>query len=170
MESFIMNCLSQCKSFIILYFFFLFCLFSFVSCLPLNDKIEIRGIGVIVPEPSEFFDEFYDNSYALLIGASKYQNPGWCILESVPDEIDRIANVLKKHKFQIIKVLDPDRDQLVKAFDNFINEYGFDDNNRLLFFFSGHGHSPENSTKGYIVPVDAPHYNKDEKNFKRKAI
>nr|VFJ48670.1 MAG: Formylglycine-generating enzyme, required for sulfatase activity, contains SUMF1/FGE domain [Candidatus Kentron sp. DK] len=39
-----------------------------------------------------------------------------------------------------------------------------------LFFFSGHGHTRDNGNKGYLVPVDAPNPNRDEKGFVRKAF
>ncbi|WP_069472482.1 caspase family protein [Candidatus Marithrix sp. Canyon 246] len=48
--------------------------------------------------------------------------------------------------------------------------YALDENNRLLFFYSGHGYSRLNGSKGYIVPVDAPNPNFDDKGFVRKAI
>jgi len=55
------------------------------------------------------------------------------------------------------------------AFD--FQDYGFDKNNRLLFFYSGHGYTRNN--KGYIVPTDAPNpqlNEKSEKGFLKKAV
>ena len=57
-----------------------------------------------------------------------------------------------------------------EAFEDFIDRYGFDEGNRLLFFFSGHGHTRKRGKKGYLVPTDAPDPRYDEKGFARKAI
>ncbi len=73
----------------------------------------------------------------------------------VPDEIDQIAASLKSQGFHVVKVINPTSDQLSEAFEGFIDKYGFDENNRLLFFFSGHGHSRKGGTKGCLVPTDA---------------
>jgi formylglycine-generating enzyme required for sulfatase activity len=41
---------------------------------------------------------------------------------------------------------------------------------KIIFFYSGHGYSRLNNTKGYIVPVDAPDPNVDKKGFLDKAV
>ncbi len=64
-------------------------------------------------------------------------------------------------------------DALGKRFEKFINDYGFDKNNRLLFFYSGHGHTRTDewdNEKGYLVPTDAPNPHFDEKCFLQKAL
>ncbi len=66
--------------------------------------------------------------------------------------------------------MDPDSSQLKDAFENFINDYGYDQGNRLLFFFSGHGHTRKNGKKGYLVPTDAPNPHNVEKGFLRKSL
>jgi hypothetical protein len=58
--------------------------------------------------------------------------------------------------------------QLRARFNTFINQYGFDKDNRLLLFYSGHGHT--RGKKGYIVPTDAPNPDSDEKSFLQKAL
>ena len=67
-------------------------------------------------------------------------------------------------------VMDPNGRQLYQAFESFINQYGFDPDNRLVFFFSGHGWSREDGRLGYLVPGDAPRPNRDLKGFKQKAV
>ena len=56
------------------------------------------------------------------------------------------------------------------AFEDFIGKYGYNKKARLLFFFSGHGFTRLDGTKGYLVPSDAPNPFKDEKGFLRKAL
>ena len=91
-------------------------------------------------------------------------------MESVPYEIEQVEMALKKNGFHVVKVMDPTSDTLNEAFEDFIGKYGFDTDNRLLFFFSGHGHTRKRGKKGYLVPSDAPDPRYDEKGFVRKAV
>ncbi|MBI2192379.1 MAG: SUMF1/EgtB/PvdO family nonheme iron enzyme [Planctomycetes bacterium] len=111
----------------------------------------------------------YAGSYALLIGVSDYTG-GWPDLDAVPSEMEAVEQALSLHGFQVQKVLNPDGDGLERAFKSFIQEHGYEESNRLLFFFSGHGYTRENRQKGYLVPADAPDPRKDEKAFLRKAL
>ena len=52
-------------------------------------------------------------------------------------------------------VINPDSKQLQAAFEDFVDQYGYSESTRLLFYFSGHGHTLANNTKGYLVPTDA---------------
>ena len=111
----------------------------------------------------------YKASYALLIGVSNYTS-GWRKLESVIKEIDEIEKILREKGFVVKKVIDPDSKQLKDSFENFVDEFGYAEDNRLLFFYSGHGHTRKEGTKGYLVPVDAPLPAKDDKGFFSKAL
>ncbi len=128
-----------------------------------------KGIQVVVADLSGRQVDLYEASYALLIGVSDY-TAGWPDLGSIGGELDQVEAALKKQGFVVIRVMNPDSDQLARAFEDFINGYGFDRNNRLLFFFSGHGHTRDSGEKGYLVPADAPNPNRDEKGFLRKAL
>ncbi|MCP4369052.1 MAG: caspase family protein [Deltaproteobacteria bacterium] len=110
----------------------------------------------------------YKESHALLIGVSDYTN-GWPDLNSIPGEMEDIEDALKQNGFRVEKVVNPNSTQLYTAFRDFIENYGYDKDNRLLFFYSGHGYSREKG-KGYLVPIDAPNPRKDEKGFLRKAL
>jgi formylglycine-generating enzyme required for sulfatase activity len=109
----------------------------------------------------------YLGSYALLIGESNYTN-GWDDLESIPSELDKVEEVLISQGFRVEKSLNLNAKELKKRFETFINQYGWDENNRLLFFYSGHGHTRKG--KGYIVPTDAPNPNFNKRGFLRKAV
>lgn len=127
-----------------------------------------RGVAVI-KDTSGREVGFYKNSYALLIGVSDY-TAGWPDLESVPGELQAVEKVLRDFGFEVVTHLNPDRQKLEDAIQDFINEYGFDPQNRLLFFFSGHGETRLEGRKGYLVPADAPLPTKDEKEFLKKAL
>ncbi len=133
--------------------------------------IASRGISLDVSKPGGGMEQIplYKDSHALLIGVSDY-TAGWPDLESIPSEMALLESSLKSQGFNVEKVLSPSSDQMVQAFDGFIDRYGFDPDNRLLFFFSGHGYSRMNGKKGYIVPADAPDPRVDERGFLRKSV
>jgi hypothetical protein len=135
----------------------------------LSSASQTKGIKVVVKDTSGRKVGLYKGSHALIIGISDY-TAGWPKLESVPYEINRVEAALKKQGFHVVKVMNPTSDELNEAFEDFIDTYGFDEENRLLFFFSGHGHTRKRGKKGYLVPADAPDPRYDEKGFARKAI
>jgi formylglycine-generating enzyme required for sulfatase activity len=62
---------------------------------------------------------------------------------------------------------------LRRAFDTFINTHGQEEEDRLLIYFAGHGHTLKpkyGGDMGYIVPVDAPNPQRDEVGFRARAL
>jgi len=51
-------------------------------------------------------------------------------LESIPYEMEQVEVTLKKQGFHVVKVMDPTSDDLNDAFEDFIDWYGFDPENR----------------------------------------
>jgi len=131
---------------------------------------DTRGLKIRVKDPQGQIIELYSESHALLIGASHYQDPKWPDIESIPGELKQVEKILKAHGFLVQTHLDPTKRQLKNYFADFIDQYGYDKNNRLLFFFAGHGYTRQDGNKGYLVPVDAPSPLEDEKGFQRKAL
>jgi|TARA_Y100000294_G_scaffold73409_1_gene69237 hypothetical protein len=131
---------------------------------------DTRGLKIRVKDPQGQTIELYSESHALLIGASRYQDPGWPDIESIPGELKQVEEILKAQGFSVQTHLDPTKRQLKDHFADFIDQYGYDENNRLLFFFAGHGYTREDGNKGYLVPVDAPSPLDDKKGFQRKAL
>jgi len=113
--------------------------------------------------------QFYEHSYALLIGVSDY-SAGWPDLQSVPGELDRVQRALESRGYTVFRYDDPGGDQLARAFERFIDDYGYEEKNRLLFFYSGHGYTRRDGRKGYLVPADAPSPVQDERAFLRRAL
>jgi len=134
-------------------------LYIFPACLGilLTAQICTAALGIKLTTNSQSspvtIDLYKEGSFALLIGISDY-TAGWPDLEAIPRELDKVEEELKRHGFSTTRINDPDSKALKRAFEDFINTYGFSENNRLLIFFSGHGHTRKN--KGYIVPADAP--------------
>jgi|GEM_PF-1384531 len=114
----------------------------------------------------------YGHSHALLIGAGNY-TAGWPKLANVATDIRQVRKALESIGFEVEIVEDPDYQELRQAFTSFINRYGYEVDNRLLFYFAGHGHTVKQAygeDMGYIVPVDAPNPSVDRSAFLSKAL
>ena len=102
----------------------------------------------------------YENSYALLIGNSKYRDPSWPDLTDVPQDIAAVKAVLENvHGLKTEVAVNQTRELLLKLIDQFISKYGQRSNNRIVFYFSGHGYTSllsDGRRMGYLVMSDAP--------------
>lgn len=130
--------------------------------------------GVAVVEGAASLDEApfqYGASHALLIGVSEYTG-GWRPLVGVKEDIPEVAAALQPHGFSITTVLDPDGRDLERALDDFLEAHGYEEDNRLLIYFAGHGATLElrGGEMGYIVPADAPLIDKDRRGFMKTAL
>jgi formylglycine-generating enzyme required for sulfatase activity len=150
-----------------------------VSVVPRGQKVE-RAAGIELPQQRGVdlkvgggkTVKLYDKSYALIIGVSDYTN-GWQRLPGVKQDIAIVRPALEKHGFQTVVVMNPTYTQLEEAYRSFIQQYGFGVENRLLFYFAGHGHTVRqsyNEDMGYIVPVDAPLPERDPQGFANRAM
>ena len=131
-----------------------------------------RGIKVVIRDKSGTQVGLYENSYALVIGVSDYTS-GWHDLPGVEKDIVAVKEVLEEHNFHVTVVENPDFVKLRQVFDDFINRYGRKLNDRLLFYFAGHGHTLRKGYGGeigYIVPADAPIPDMDLNGFLAKAL
>lgn len=100
----------------------------------------------------------YSASHALLISVSDYlgtARKGWRRLDATGKELDAVAGVLRRHGFRVRRVSDPNGAELQGAIQDFLAQYGRDENHRLLVFFSGHGYTDKDTEMGYLVPADA---------------
>lgn len=132
-----------------------------------------RGLGLTSITTAEGEEiALYQGSYALVIGNSDY-TAGWPDLPGVKKDIVAIQAELESQGFQVEVVENLTRPQLDQAFTDFITQYGQSSDNRLLFYFSGHGHTLKLSygdEMGYIVPVDAPNPNTEQASFIANAL
>lgn len=114
----------------------------------------------------------YDGSFALLIGISNYTN-GLPALMGVSMDMASVKQKLENQGFKVILKLDIDLQEMGDAYNSFINTYGQEENNRLLFYFAGHGYTLKTTLGeelGYIVPVDAPSPSTNQSEFQNKAM
>jgi tetratricopeptide (TPR) repeat protein len=146
-------------------------IFLYVYTVQGEEKSEGKTKGITIKNREGKDIIYYKSSYALLIGIWDYDYWRKFNEKSFNEEIQQLEMCLKEQKFEVRTVLNPNSQQTKAAIEKFREDYGVDKDNRLLFFFSGHGHSRENNTKGYIVPKDAPIPGNEEreKEFLRKA-
>lgn len=116
----------------------------------------------------------YEGSYALVVGASKYDSDkGWQNLPGVLEDVGAVKAALEAHGFTVETLIDPSRAAFDQKMREFIDRYGQKENNRLLVYFAGHGatvDTVDGRNLGYIVPRDAPLPDRDKVAFKRTAI
>jgi hypothetical protein len=119
-----------------------------------------RGVAVvpIVTQAGEQVG-LYEESHALVIGVSKY-TAGWPSLPGVKDDVRAVKAGLQTAGFAVTEVNDPTRAQLDQAISQFIADKGQKENNRLVIYYAGHGHTLKpkygGDPLGYVVPADAP--------------
>ena len=134
---------------------------------------ETRGLAVVeVRDRAGAQVALYEESHALVIGVSDYTG-GWPRLRGVKKDVPLVKAALESQGFSVTVVMDPDRDGIDRAFRDFIERYGDTANNRLLFYFAGHGHTMRlayGGDMGYLVGRDAPNPNVDKRGFKQAAL
>lgn len=133
---------------------------------------QVRGITPVQVTYAGTTETLYQQSHALLIGVSAYNN-GLPVIPGVIDDISAVKAVLEENGFDVTVVLNPDNLALEEAFRKFIGRYGQLPENRLLFYFAGHGHTvmmPYDEEMGYICPVNAPNPARDSTDFEQKSM
>jgi len=135
---------------------------------------ENRGIRrVVIKNKAGQKVGLYKESHALVIGVSEYNN-GWPKLPGVQKDVQVVTTSLRNNGFHVETVIDPNSRELTQAFKLFISRYGRKTENRLLFYFAGHGHTIKpkwgGQPMGYIVPKEAPNPNMEESKFKDIAM
>ena len=130
----------------------------------------IRPVSLQIPNGGEV--QLYQGSYALVIGISDYQDNAWVDLDSVGSDVEAVSETLEEHGFTVQTLMNPTKDRLLDGISDFIDAHGYEQENRLLFYYAGHGHTQERNDRkfGYLVPVDAPNPFENEKEFFRKSL
>ena len=146
---------------------FLILLLLFSTCLFSQE----RGFKVVrTPQGKEI--ALYKGSYALVVGNGKY-TAGWDELLGAVKDAEEIADVLRRKGFRVTLVKNVDKRTLLSEFSNFTFRYGQDEDNQLLFYYAGHGHTTTLASEeelGYLVMVDAPLPEKDPQEFDSKSV
>ena len=139
-------------------FFNLICVM--IVFLASTELFSQRGMSVTVRTESGKEFDLYKNSYALVIGNGAYPvKNGWNPLPGAIEDVREVAEVLEKQGFNVILKTDVTKAEFNKAFSEFIYKSGKDKDNRLLFYYAGHGFTTKAATGedlGYLVMLDTP--------------
>ncbi|MFK8080796.1 MAG: SUMF1/EgtB/PvdO family nonheme iron enzyme [Granulosicoccus sp.] len=165
-----MNCLHLVKALVVLLTIAVLPLSALAdNATPTSSETANRGIHrkvltAVTHDESKTL-ELYGASHALLVGVSRYTV--WPQLNSIGGELDEVDRALTSSGFNVERLTDPDSKALKNGITDFINNYGYDPENRLLIYFSGHGHSI--GERGFLLPVDIP-LPENRQEFRRKAL
>ena len=143
----------------------------FISTTDLHPQTS-RGMKISVRTSAGEHIELYNASYALVIGNGNYTN-GWDPLPGALQDVKEVAAALKTHDFNVTLKTDLTADEFEDAFLTFVLEHGADENNRLLFYYAGHGYTlplANEQERGYLVMIDAPDPDTDKLGFVRGSI
>jgi formylglycine-generating enzyme required for sulfatase activity len=139
----------------------------------------IESRGPMVPVWVKAHDQeqpfaLYQQSHALLIGNSDYaDDAGYGDLLTIPEELDQVAVVLEQQGFSVTRANNLTYRNFKKTVEEFFFAHGYNKENRLLLFYSGHGETVDN--RGYLIPVNGVSWlqakqNQREEDFFRSAI
>ena len=131
-----------------------------------------RSIQVVVNTPEGKRIDLYRESYALVIGNGNYRN-GWDPLPGALRDVREVATALKKQGFRVSLKTDLTKDSFSRVFGKFVLTHGRREDNRLLFYYAGHGHTQKMTTGeelGYLVMVDAPAPEKEPVEFSLASV
>jgi len=142
--------------------FLFFCIFcSAIVFITATELFPQRGMSVIVRTEDGEELALYKNSYALVIGNGAYPvKNSWNPLPGAVNDVREVADVLERHGFNVTLKIDVTKAEFNKAFSDFIYKSGKDKDNRLLFYYAGHGYTTKSATGedlGYLVMLDTPH-------------
>lgn len=142
----------------VLLFFALFSVKIQVIAVPEVSAQEGMKITVHTKDGTEL--PLYKDSYALVIGNGDYSSEnGWQSLPEAVNDAREVAEVLERHNFNVTLKTDVTKMEFDEAFLDFIYTSGQASENRLLFYYAGHGYTAQSVTGedfGYLVMLNTP--------------
>ena len=129
-------------------------------CIVITKASAQRGMNITVYTENGEELPLYKESYALVIGNGTYPaKNGWKPLPEAVNDVKEVAEVLKRHGFNVTLEIDVTTAEFHKAFSDFIYKSGKDQDNRLLFYYAGHGYTTKSAIGedlGSLVMLDTP--------------
>ncbi|MEZ5816218.1 MAG: caspase family protein [Hyphomicrobiaceae bacterium] len=118
--------------------------------------------------PSGIIERLYASSHALVIGNDAYSGqPGWPKLGKAVSDAVAVKTALEAQGFAVTFHQNLGSNELKRAMREFFIRNGTSERSRLFVWFAGHGYTTRG--EGYLVPVDAPHPDKDVE-FRSMAV
>ena len=141
-------------------------LFSNILCsvillITVSELFPQRGMKIVIRTEDDAELSLYKDSYALVIGNGAYPvKNGWNPLPGALNDVKEVTEALKRQGFNVTLKVDVTKAEFNKAFSDFIYKSGKEKDNRLLFYYAGHGYTTKSATGedlGYLVMLDTPH-------------
>ena len=154
-----------------LFFFFSF-LCGAIIFITADELFSQRGMKITIRTKTGKQIPLYKDSYALVVGNGTYTN-GWDPLPGALRDVTEVAETLKTHGFRVNLKKDLTKSEFEHAFAEFVHTAGQDPNNRLLFYYAGHGSTEKTASGtdlGSLVMVDAPLLKKDRALFALRSV
>jgi transcription elongation factor Elf1 len=102
---------------------------------------------------NENINLFFGDYYALVIGINDY-DLSLGKLDTPINDANVISSLLeKKYNFNVKKLVDPSRKDIIQSIEWYRKNLSFTDN--LLIYYAGHGELDEDGDEGYWQPIDA---------------
>ncbi|MDR2597116.1 MAG: caspase family protein [Treponema sp.] len=114
----------------------------------------------------------FKEAHALIIGESDYINTSsWRKLPGVKEDVTALKKLFTEQGFNVETIENANSSVLESGIKNFLDNYGFNPDARIIVYFAGHGATLDLDGRkmGYIIPIDAPQANNGS-DFLRKAI
>jgi formylglycine-generating enzyme required for sulfatase activity len=140
--------------------------------IPCHLFASTRGIQVTVTTPKRKTIDLYKGSYALVIGNGVYEK-GWDPLPGAIRDVEEVAEALRKNGFEVTLKTDLTKATFSRALSEFVRTHGKQPDNRLLFYYAGHGYTEKMATGeelGYLVMVDAAAPDRDPVGFSLASV
>ncbi|HPN41388.1 MAG TPA: caspase family protein, partial [Candidatus Cloacimonadota bacterium] len=140
-----------------------------ILCFVLALSLLSAGIVVRLPEGGQV--NLYSDYYALIIGNSDYQY--FPKLRGVKKDVQDIKAMFDRLGIHSEVQEDLSGQQMLEVLNRFIAGYGTKADRGLIIYYAGHGYTEDTfagKQVGYIVPVDAPLYNKDVALFRQLGV
>jgi hypothetical protein len=131
-----------------------------------------RGIKLTVITPKGNKIDLYRESYALIVGNSDYTH-GWDPIPGAIRDVNEVAKVMEKHGFKVTLKTNLTKDDFYRVLSEFSLRYGKVKDNRLFFYYAGHGFTQKMATGdelGYLVMVNAPLPEEDLIGFSLSSV
>lgn len=130
-----------------------------IEAVDVNDMTTVKKFNIVrAEETSADLDiDYSSKNYLLVFGIDQYAV--WPKLNNAVSDANAIAEVLKKKynfKAENTRILTNEmatKQGMIDEFKNIIEKIG--PNDRLLIYFSGHGHYDQVLNEGYWIPQDA---------------
>ena len=131
-----------------------------ILCIVITKSSAQRGTKITVHTEDGTELDLYNDSYALVIGNGTYPTEnGWKLLPHAINDVKEVAEVLERHGFTVTLKIDVTKSEFHKTFSEFIYKSGKNPDNRLLFYYAGHGYTTKSAIGedlGYLIMLDTP--------------